>query len=178
MKDIRKVIVDQSCVLLTIVRKSCTTNEEEGLDTDADKIIWNLGCRIVLQRKGCFLYERVHWENHFRSYYYNERTIVIFPYYKRCIELDTLNVVLWRWQQALFKFWAAWNPETKLLKIVPNDNSTPDSLLHPFFALLAWDAIEIFNFEGFELFLDVYGNLYISVLETFSFRPNLNNGWR
>ena len=39
IKDIREAIVDQSCVLLTIVRKSCTTNEAEALDTDADEII-------------------------------------------------------------------------------------------------------------------------------------------
>ena len=39
IKDIRETIADRSFVLLTIVRKSCTTNEAEVLDADADKII-------------------------------------------------------------------------------------------------------------------------------------------
>ena len=39
IKDIRETIVDRSRALLTIVRKNCTTNEAEVLDTDTDQII-------------------------------------------------------------------------------------------------------------------------------------------
>ena len=80
-----------SCVLLTIIRKSSTPNEAEALDTDADRMLQNLGRWIVLQRKSCFLYKWVRWENHFRRYYYNERTVVIFILYKQWTELETLK---------------------------------------------------------------------------------------
>ena len=39
IKDIHEAIVDRSCVFLTIFKKSCTTNEAEALDKDADQII-------------------------------------------------------------------------------------------------------------------------------------------
>ena len=86
-----------------------------------------------------FIWVRVRWENHLRRYYYNGRTVVIFPYHKRWIELDTLKLVLLRWQQALFTFCAPWNPQTKPLKIARNENL--HTLLHPFYALLAWYAM-------------------------------------
>ena len=82
IKDTRKTIVDRSWVLLTAVRKRCTPNKAEALDTDSDQIIQNLGRWIVLQRKCCFPYEWVRSEHHFQWYYYNERTVVIFTCYK------------------------------------------------------------------------------------------------
>ena len=99
--------MDRSCVLLTIVRKSCTPNAAEVLDTDTEPRSSN-----CVAKEELFLYEWVRWENHFRRYYYNGRTVVIFTYYKRWIELDTLKLVQLRWQQAVFTFYAPWNPET------------------------------------------------------------------
>ena len=39
IKGIHETTADESSVLLTIVRKSCTTNEADVLDADADQII-------------------------------------------------------------------------------------------------------------------------------------------